>query len=184
MPITVADLVALNGKQIKIDKSLFVRPPNVPAIQVVSFDASLIVDDDNVRVAKEGSDLSWIPYVTGNCAISFVAADRWFASAPFSGCKWATGRSEATNEIFGAHIAQESGSEAQAQYEKFSKEHSLTEWFDEKIPIPNEGFFSCSYIFTKCSVGGIEAMVRLDVQVNAMGGSDGKIFNVQVLKGE
>ena len=49
MSITVqADLVMLNGKQIKIDPSLFVRAPGIPAIQVVSFNASLIVDDDNV----------------------------------------------------------------------------------------------------------------------------------------
>jgi hypothetical protein len=135
-----------------------------------------------LKPTSQGSGL-WIPYVETRAVIGYMSgSEKWIASGPFSGCQFSIGKRITDNKIFATHIAMQSGSQALEHYHEYRNQHNLSEWYWNKIPLPDFSAYSCSYIFVYCNAIQITSMVRLDVHVKLMGGSDGQIYNVHKFK--
>jgi hypothetical protein len=160
---------------------LSAKPEGTGAL-IKQYACILTVSDNKARIERsEGGDGLWVPYAETKAVIGYVSgAQTWIASGPFSGCEFAVGKGE--HQVFGAHIARQSGSTAEADYKKYSEEHRLSEWFRGKIPMPDPTRFSCSYVFVKIGAGGILSMSRMDVNATKMGGSDGAITKAVLLE--
>jgi len=178
-----SNLKKLVGKNIKMDIKLTSQPAIQSGVMEKSYGVSLNDGDEVSLIFKDrASEGTWVPYAEGKAVVGYLNEHNWIASGPFSGCQLAVGINKSNQKVFAAHIAKQSGSTGEADYKKYRDSKKLSEWYWNKIPLPNPARFSCSYVFVICSKKGITSMTRLDVDVNKMGGSDGKITNVHVFK--
>lgn len=120
----------------------------------------------------------WVHYLETRATYGLAeAGETWAASGPFSGCHIVVGK--AGGRIFVAHLAQQSGSTADEDWAKRAIGGEV--WGRWKVPIPSQSFFSGSIVFVDWSAGTSPkniVVVRLDVKVKTMGGSDGQIYEV------
>jgi hypothetical protein len=176
------------GKTITMDNELKLRGANVPnKVLERSWGASLTGNGSSLKLSRDdaGGDGLWVPYAEGEAVLGYFGAQTWFASGPFSGCKLALGKSNRDGRLFGAHLAKASGvdaSETEEFYMKYRQDNDLTEFYFNRIPIPNLLAFSCSYVFAVLNATGIISMSRMDVNVTQMGGSNGTVTNVHQFK--
>jgi len=129
----------------------------------------------------------WVPYATGCSVVGYTdRGTTWAASGPFSGCEFAVGAkmvNNAASQLFAAHLARESGATTQEVWNQYVRDKNLRIWYENKIPLPSDSFFACSYVFADLGATGITSLIRVDVNTGTqMGGSDGKIFNVKIIK--
>lgn len=178
-----ANLQALVGKQVTMDPKLLESQP-AGGVMVRSWGVNVDASGNALSLTRvESGGGLWVPYATGKAVVGYLdGAKTWAASGPFSGCEFAVGKSKKTGQVFAAHIAKESGSSGEKDYAAFRSAQDLSEWYWNKIPLPNEKAFSCSYVFVGAGGGGITFMARMDVDVTKMGGSDGKITGVHKFK--
>jgi hypothetical protein len=181
---SASNLTKLVGKKIEMDLKLTSQPAIEAGVMEKSYGVSLNVAGDTVKLDRidSSSDGTWVPYAEGKAVVGYLKERNWVASGPFSGCQFAVGINKSTQKVYAAHIAKQSGSTGEADYKKYRDNKKLSEWYWNKIPLPNPAKFSCSYIFVICDKSGISAMIRLDADVTKMGGSDGTITNVHVYK--
>jgi hypothetical protein len=177
-------LMGLVGKKIQLDQTLGCQPIGNGVI-VKGYGAALDLADNTVSIVRDdaGGAGLWVPYAETKAVVGYMTGSQiWVASGPFSGCQFAVGKNRKTGIVFGAHIAQQSGSTAGDDYRTYRTENDLSEWYFNKVPMPNQLAFSCSYVFVVCGDGGINHMARIDVDVTKMGGSDGTIRHAHQFK--
>lgn len=182
---TSSNLTALVNKTITLDPKLTTSPTG-DGVLVKEFPVTLEVNGNAVSLTKgEGSDPGlWVPYAETMAVVGYATGGQtWAASGPFSGCEFIVGSNKKLGIPFAAHIARQSGSTAVEDWKKYEAAQSLSVWYQNRIPLPSDTFYACSYVFVQFGGTGILSMVRLDVNVgNRMGGSDGVIFNVKTFK--
>jgi len=184
-----ANLAALQHNQFALDSNLgtpFQKTAPDPGAREMGFSAELHVDGSgNGRLSRgTGTGVGlWTPYSEGQAVIAYVSGSQtWVASGPFSGCEFAVGKA-ADGRVFAAHIAKQSGSTAGEDFQAYLSKKKLTVWYWNRIPIPSETFYACTYVFAEFGGGGLTSMTRVNVRVTSMGGSDGSVFEVRKLKG-
>jgi hypothetical protein len=178
MDPTAANLQSLVGKNFTMDPTLSARG-KVPILQ--SSGCALDASGGTVTIKRtDPGDGMWVPYAAACVFVGYLSGSQsYVASGPFSGCKFAVG--QANGRVFGAHIATP-GTDAEEEYQAYRTANKLSEWYFNKIPIPDAASHSASYMFATVGGGQILTMARLDVRVTAMGGTDGSIFNVHKFK--
>ncbi|GAA5181752.1 hypothetical protein GCM10025771_29400 [Niveibacterium umoris] len=124
----------------------------------------------------------WVHYLETRAAYGIASGgETWAASGPFSGCHIAIGKCD--QGVYLAHIAQQSGSNADEQWRGRALRNEVT-WGRWKVPVPSFDFFSNSVVFVDWSRGNSPAaisVVRVDLRTVRMGGFDDgamEIFNV------
>jgi hypothetical protein len=177
------NLNELIGQEIRMDRRLTRPPTDYGAIEE-SYGVSLEVGDHVLLSRNDEGDGLWVPYAEGKAVIGYMnESQSWVASGPFSGCEFAVGKNKRDGRVFAAHIAKQSGSTGTEDYQTYRTENDLSEWYWNRIPLPNPDHYSCSYVFVICnSTDKIISMVRMDVDVRNMGGSDGTITHIHVFK--
>ena len=187
---TKDNLERLIGKDIELDNRLSSNPEDSDkgymekqcGVCIVEKNGKYILTLDD-HAADSGV---WVPYATGKAVIgrSTGSGAGWMASGPFSGCELVVGVDESEDRrVFAAHIAKESGSTGKEEYSKFRSETKASEFYWNKIPMPDYGInCACAYVFVICSPDGIVSMNSLEVVVNKMGGSDGKVLALRTIK--
>lgn len=126
----------------------------------------------------------WVPYIA-SCAVvgTMTGSQTWVASGPFSGCEFVVGKNKRAGVVYAAHLARDGNDSAvKKAYNDYRNANDLSEWYWNRIPMPNAKAFSASYVFVLCGGGGILHMTRVDVDVTAMGGYEGTIKNVHKFK--
>jgi len=120
-----------------------------------------------------GDSGMWVQYMAGRACYGIAAGgETWAASGPFSGCHIVVGKKDGS--IYVAHLAQQSGSTADADWAgRGWKDDPWGRW---KVPIPSQTIaFTSSIVFVDWSKGtspSSVSVVRMDVQHKAMGGFD------------
>ncbi|MDP3084746.1 MAG: hypothetical protein Q8N44_13800 [Rubrivivax sp.] len=173
----------LIGKKFTLDPTLGCSPGNArDGVVLKGYGASLTESNGTAKLEKcEAGAGLWVPYAETKAVVGYMTGSQiWVASGPFSGCQFAIVKGGGL--VFAAHIAQQSGSTGAEDYAKYRSESGLSEWYMNKIPMPNQMAFSCSYVFVLCGDGGINHMARVDVNVTTMGGSNGTVTNVHTFK--
>jgi hypothetical protein len=185
---TFANLSGYMGKTISMDIELKLRGADVPTkVLERSWGATLNGNGNSLSLSRNdatGEGL-WVPYAEGEAVLGYFKAQTWFASGPFSGCKLVLGKCKRDGRLFGAHLAKASGvdsAETEEFYMKYRQDNDLSEFYFNRIPIPNQFAFSCSYVFVVLNGTGIVSMSRMDVNVTQMGGSNGTISHVHQFK--
>lgn len=187
---TPTNLDGLLHKTFILGPGLIIQPA-FEGVKECGYNVVLAVDEVNkcVELKKGEADDSglWVPYSEGKAVVGYATgATTWAASGPFSGCEFSVGaKKNGTNTtiaFYAAHIARQSGSTGVEDWQRYYKDNKLSAWYHNKIPLPSDSFFACSYLFTEFGLTGLTTMVRLDVKVNKMGGSDGEIFHVKRFK--
>jgi hypothetical protein len=178
MDPTAANLQGLVGKNFKMDPTLAPRG-KVPILQ--SSGCTLDASGDTVTMKRtDPGDGMWVPYAAGCAFVGYLSGSQTYvASGPFSGCKFAVG--SANGRTFGAHIAMP-GPDSEEDYQAYRDANKLSEWYFNKIPVPDTASYSASFMFATVGGGKILTMARMDVRVTTMGGHDGSIFNIYKFK--
>ena len=185
---TKENLTKLVGKQIEMDIRLTSQPEDSPNGYLEKQYGGTILERNGKYILTRDDQAAdrgvWVPYaetkaVIGRCTGSGVS---WMASGPFSGCEMAVGVDKNVDRVFVAHIAKQRGSTAPADYRKFRVASKASEFYWNRIPMPFEDRFSCAYVFVICSPNGIVSMNSLEVEVTAMGGSNGRVISVRTFK--
>ena len=185
---TFSNLVAAKGGQLTV---------NLPLASGAG--AGLAMRRSAIRLGGAGKALTldtgpsdgpgmWVHYLPTRASYGVSeGGENWGASGPFSGCQIIVGKRD--GRIYLAHIAQESGSGANAEW-------SGRGWRDEvwgrwKVGAPSKTFNSNSIVFVDWSKGSNPdtiSVVRVDLKTASMGGFDKapmEIFDVQaVVKSE
>ena len=178
------NLKTLVGKKIQMDIQLTSQPDILSGAMVKNYGVSLENLNDKVLLKRIDSTTGgiWVPYAEGKAVVGYLGCKRWISSGPFSGCQFAVGKDKKKNRVFAAHIAKQSGSTGEVDYKKYRRNNELSEWYWNKIPMPNLARYSCSYVFVICNKDRIISMNRMDVDVTTMGGSDGEITHIHTFK--
>ena len=178
MDPTAANLQALVGKNFTMDPKLAPRGKD-PMLQ--SSGCTLDASGSTVSMKRtDPGDGMWVPYAAGCVFVGYLSGSQGYvASGPFSGCKFAVG--SANGRVFGAHIAMP-GPDSEEEYQAYRTANKLSEWYFNKIPVPDTASYSASFMFATVGGGKILTMARMDVRVTTMGGGDGSIFNVYKFK--
>lgn len=184
---TKENLEALINKQITLDVKLGCQPASGViekeyGVSLTGGDSGSLTRDD------DGGDGTWVPYAEGKAVVGYLRDGiSWIASGPFSGCKFSVGK-DGSGKVFAAHIAQQSGSTGEEDYSGYRGTKSLSEWYWNKIPLPEvtvpNSLGACSYIFVilKDDKSGIESMNRVDVNSPQMGSGNGTVTAVHTFK--
>lgn len=184
MKPTSSNLSKLLHKTISLDVKLVAQPTG--GLITASWPVTVTVDGSgNVALErKKGSDSGlWIPYAETKAVVGHASGgETWLASGPFSGCEFAVGLDRKTGTVFGAHIARQSGSTGPQDWADHMNANDYSIWYQNRIPLPSDTFYACSYIFAEFGGTGLLSMTRLDVQVTTMGGGNGTVFNVKIFK--
>lgn len=182
------NLKSVVGKDLEMDIKLTSQPDMKEGSMMKQYGISIIAQGNKVvlqRTELLPNSGIWIPYAETKSVVGQVddsGGTTWLASGPFSGCEFVIGKNHTTNQIFAAHIAQQSGSTGSLDYRKFRSSNNVTEWYWNKISMPFDDRFSCNYLFVICNSGGIISMNTLAVEVTSMGGSNGRIANIKNYK--
>ena len=181
MTPNAATLSGYVNKTFTLNKNLY-HPHSAGAPIVKAFEAT--VDTGGGLEVKAGSGTGfWVPYIEGKAVVGFNPGGKtWVASGPFSGCIFSVGK-DSSGKIYAAHIAVQSGSTGPADWDAYRSANKLTTWYENKIPLPSDTFFSGAYIFACFGSDGLTSLTRVDVNTGSqMGGSNGTIFNVKKFK--
>lgn len=181
MTPNAATLSGFTNKNFTLNKNLY-HPHSDGKPIIKAFEATL--DTSNGLDMKAGSGSGfWVPYIEGRAVFGKNPGGKtWVASGPFSGCIFSIGKT-ASGEIYAAHIAVQSGSTGPDDWNAYRDAQKLTIWYENKIPLPSDTFFSGAYMFACFGSDGLTSLTRVDVNTGTkMGGSDGAIFNVKTLK--
>ena len=187
---TKDNLEKLIGKDIELDIHLSCQPESTPKGYIEKQFGVCIVEKNGKYILTRDDQAAdrgvWVPYAEGKAVVgrSTGSGACWMASGPFSGCELAVGVDKSEDRrVFAAHIARQSGSTAEGDYSRFRGETKASEFYWNKIPLPFYGNnCACAYVFAICSPDGIVSMNSLEVVVNTMGGSNGKVMALRTIK--
>ena len=183
---TSGALSALTGKSFTLDPRLVARADEGAGVRSLSWAATLSTDGGGATLTRAddgGGDAGlWVPYMETRAVIGFASGGQtWAASGPFSGCEFAVGKA-GDGRVFAAHVARQSGSTGPEDFQKAFTAEKLSVWYWNRVPLPSDTFYSCSYLFAQFGGTGLLGLVRVDVKVKSMGGGSGEVFNVKVMK--
>ena len=143
------------------------------------FKTASVTGGTGVTISESGGgDGVWIPYVPQKATYGYAGGGaQWMGTGPFSGCHIAFFSKE--GRVGMAHIAKESGTSASTDaWKTFTKSGGIMVLNEWKVSMPDQTAFSASYVFLDLSNPASVALMRVDVHVRGMGGSDGTIFGV------
>ena len=184
MEPTPENWMGQNNKKLTFDNGLLAQPEGSGVLER-SWNLSITHHREYVSLKKRTSHSGdyglWVPYATGKAVVGYASGgQKWVASGPYSGCEFAIGRKG--DRVFAAHIARESGSSGVQDWKSYVETNNLKIWYWNKIPLPSDKFYACSYIFAAVGKESVQSLVRVDVKVTTMGGGAGTIFNVKKFK--
>ena len=173
MKPTFANLIGTKGGTITVN----ISPPRSGGGGLTEARESIVSNGSGTSLTLAdgtGTDSGmWVQYIAGRGCYGVAAGgETWAASGPFSGCHIVVGAK--SGSVYVAHLAQQSGSTADADWA--ARGWKDTVWGRWKVPIPSQTIaFTSSIVFVDWSKGvspSTISVVRVDVQHKAMGGFD------------